>query len=414
MFRLPFLFIVTGIISFTLFQLYSLGDFASWLTTLGDTPRYSTGWFRVHLLVLGWGTMIAMGAVYQLIPVVLQNHNLFSRKLGFVHYGFFAVGTAGLLIGFQTITIPVIAAFATLAFIGILLFAFNIGMTLYRAKKWNTVTLSTALAVGYLVLTGLSGMLMGLNFYFQQWGNFHDQLLGAHIWFGAFGWFGMLITGFSYKMYPMFYLSHGHPEKLQKVVIGLWNIGVLTGAFSFLFGAPLWLKWCGFVLIAAALTVYTVHLAQMVKHRHKNEPGAGMKWAQTLSGAISLIAIIVVLLLPFFPGIAQEPRLLVIMGWIYIFGWIGLTILSYLSKIVPFLWWTHKYGPVVGKQKTPVMSQMISDRYVHIAISCIVGSLFLMLLGLGWSLPYLTSIGGSLLALCSLIYAGMIALVFTK
>ena len=70
MFRLPFLFIATGIISFVVYQVLGLADLASWITL---EPINPTGWSRIHLLVLGWATMIAMGAVYQLIDVVLQS-----------------------------------------------------------------------------------------------------------------------------------------------------------------------------------------------------------------------------------------------------------------------------------------------------------------------------------------------------
>ncbi|MHA0857327.1 hypothetical protein [Paenibacillus sp. CMAA1364] len=414
MFRLPFLFIITGLISFALFQLFSLFDFASWLTILGDQPRYPTGWFRVHLLVLGWATMIAMGAIYQLIPVVLQNHSLFSKNLGFVHYGFFTVGTIGLLISFQSMQVMSIAIFATLAFIGILLFAINIGVTLVRAKKWNSITISVACSVFYLVLTGTSGMLMGMNFYFDQWGDFHEQLLGAHICFAAIGWFGLLITGFSYKMLPMFYLSHGHPEILQKLVISLWNAGVLVGATSFLLNGPGWLKWTSLLLVVLALITYSIHLSQIVAHRHKPNPGIGMKWAYSSAHALTLIGICLVILIPFIPDIMEQSRMIVILGWLYLWGWVGLTLLSYLSKIVPFLWWTHKYGPLIGKEKIPTMTDLIDDRYVHIGLSVIVSSLFVLTIGLSWNQPWLTSIAGSLLALSSLLYISLVANVFRK
>ncbi|AOZ91509.1 hypothetical protein [Paenibacillus crassostreae] len=414
MFRLPFLFIFTGLVSFALFQLFSLFDFATWLTVLGDQPRYPTGWSRIHLLVLGWATMIAMGAVYQLVPVVLQNHGLFSKKLGYVHYCFFAIGTAGLLIGFQTMQVMMIATFATLAFIGILLFAFNIATTLIRANKWDPITISVACSVVYLVLGGTAGMLMGLNFYFQQWGDFHERLLGAHICLAAIGWFGMLITGLSYKMLPMFYLSHGYPVRLQKVVIVLWNAGVLVGASSFLFNGPGWLKWTGLLLIVLAMITYSYHLSQMVKHRHKPNPGVGILWSYSIAHCMTIIGIILVILIPFIPELIVQSRMIVILGWLYLWGWIGLTILSYLSKIVPFLWWTHKYGPKIGKGKMPTMSDLIDDRHVRITLSVIASSLFILLVGLGWNQPMITSVGGSILALSSLFYISMIGYVFAK
>jgi hypothetical protein len=410
MFRLPFLFIITGIVSFIIFQSLTLFDLASWVS---DNPRNPTGWFRIHLLVLGWGTMIAMGAVYQLINVVLQS-KIYSQKLGFVHYGFFAVGTTGLLFGFQSFNVRWIAGFATIAFIGIILFAWNMGVTLLRAKQWNAVTVSTACSVLYLILTGLSGMAMGLNFHFNQLGSFHEQLFGAHIWFGALGWFGFMITGISYKMLPMFYLAHGFPTNLQKTIIILWNIGIWAGAASFLFDWPLIMKWFGLLFIVLAFVVYNIHIVVIYKYRHKPQPGNGVVWSirsarfLAVAGAISLVLFLI------YPDYMYQSHMIVILGWIYLWGWVAITILGYLSKIVPFLWWTHKYGPLVGKKAIPTMAGLINDRYVNYGLFIITGSLLMLLCGLGWDLRLLITIGGSFLSIGSLMYIGVIARVFTR
>ncbi len=410
MFRLPFLFIITGIISFILFQLLTVFDLASWM---GDHPRNPTGWFRIHLLVLGWGTMIAMGAVYQLINVVLQS-NIYSQKLGFAHYGFFAVGTTGLLLGFHNMNVVWIAGFATIAFIGIILFAWNMGMTLLRASQWNTVTISTACSVIYLTLTGLTGMAMGLNFHFNQWGNFHDQLFGAHLWFGTLGWFGLIITGISYKMLPMFYLSHGFPTYMQRVIIVLWNAGVLMGSVAFLLDWPVYMKWVGLLFIVLAFIAYNIHISQIYKARHKPEPGYGIIWSIRAARTLMIVGIITLILFPFFPEYMYQTNIIMILGWIYLWGWVAMTILGYLSKIVPFLWWTHKYGPQVGKKRIPTMADLINDRYVHYGLTVIVISLIILIFGLGWNLSSLIAIGGSFLALGSLIYISLIARVFIR
>lgn len=410
MFRLPFLFIFTGIVSFVLFQILSLFDLAHWMV---EHPRNPTGWFRIHLLVLGWATMIAMGAVYQLINVVLQS-KIYSEKLGFVQYGFFAAGTAGLLFGFQTLRMAWIAGFATLALIGILLFAWNVGVTLVRAWQWNAITISTACAVGYLTLTGMTGMLMGLNFRFNLWGGVHEQLFGAHIWFGAIGWFGLLITGFSYKMLPMFYLSHAFPTSLQTSVLLLWNAGVWVGACSFLFDGNGLMKRLGLLFVVLAVTVYNVHLAQIYKHRHKPKPGTGIEWSVRSARALMLAGWIALLLSFCYPEQMVQSSAIVMIGWIYLWGWVAVTILAYLSKIAPFLWWTHKYGPQVGKRKIPVMADLIDERKVSIGLAAIISSLLIMLCGLGLNLPWLISAGGCALSLGSLFYISLIARVFTR
>jgi len=397
-------------ISFVLFQLLTLLDLASWM---GDHPRNPTGWFRIHLLVLGWGTMIAMGAVYQLIHVVLQS-KIYSQKLGFTHYGFFAIGTTGLLLGFHNTNVIWIAGFASIAFIGIILFAWNMGVTLLRASQWNTVTISTACSVIYLTLTGLTGMAMGLNFHFNQWGSFHDQLFGAHLWFGALGWFGLLITGISYKMLPMFYLSHGFPTYTQRIIIILWNAGVFSRSFSFLLDWHAFMKWLGLLFIVLAFMVYNIHISHIYIYRHKPHPGNGIIWTIRSARTLMVIGVISLILFPVFPGHMYKTNIIMILGWIYLWGWVAITILGYLSKIVPFLWWTHKYGPQVGKKRIPTMAELIDDRYVQYGLLVIVFSLIVLLCGLGWSLPYLIAFGGSSLALSSLMYISLVIRVFTR
>jgi len=412
--RLPFWFLATGLVSFAAFQLWSLADLASWLAAFAEDPRMPSGWSRAHLLVLGWATMIAMGAVYQLVPVVLQNRNLFSERLGYVQYAVFTAGFAGLAAGFLAADAILIGGFAVLAFAGILLFAFNIGATLIRANAWTNVSAGCAAAVFHLVLAGAAGMLMGLNFAFEWWGTFHDRLLGAHLWLGAAGWFGFLIMSFSFKLFPMFHLSHGHPEALQRWVAGFLAAGVWTGVPSFLFNAPAWCHWIALTCAASAFVLYAVHLSQIVRFRHKQTPGAGIRWSRHLAIGQASVAALLVPLSAVFPDIVLSTRMAVVIGWLYLWGWVGGTILAYLSKIIPFLWWTSKYGSRAGREKVPTMAELIDDRKVNALLTAIFAGLFVLAAGFGWNSPLLQSLGGGLLAAVSLLYAGYVGAVFAK
>lgn len=410
MFRLPFTFIVTGMVSFILFHLLSILDFSGWLMT---EPRSPEGWFRIHLLVLGWATMIAMGAVYQLINVVLQT-KLHSERLGFIHYGCFAVGTTGLLIGFKTMQTPWIAGFSTLAVVGILLFTWNLGRTLWKAQQWTAITLSTAAAVVYLSLNGISGMLMGLNFEFQ-WltGSWQDQLLGAHIWLGAVGWFGLLITGFSYKMLPMFFLAHDYPEKLQRVIFWVWNAAVWAGVAGFMSGIHT-VKVLALVLLTTALVIYNLHIQQIWKARHKPQPGAGITWSLWSVRLLTVISAIASVVYSLAPSTYASTSWVVFLVWAYLYGWVAVTILGYLSKIIPFLWWTHKYGPHVGKKAIPTMGQLLKEKPVHIGLGLVIGTLVALLVGMGLQMDPMIQAAGSALALCAIGYMLLIARAFTR
>lgn len=408
MFRLPFLFILTGMIGFVVFHTSSLISVFDWMNS---SLRGPTGWYHTHLFILGWATMLAMGAVYQLINVILQSE-IYSEKLGLVHYAFFTIGLCGLLYGFHSGKIMWIAIFAVLTFIGILLFTWNMAVTLFRAAQWNAITISAACAVLYLMLTGVLGMGMGINFVTGDLNMLHERLFGAHIWMGTLGWFGMLITGFSYKMLPMFYLSHNYPIKLQKVTLILWNIGVLIGATAFLFHAGVWMLWFAILIITIAVIVYNVHLMQMKKHRFKKNPGLGIKWSVYTSQAFMVLTVFMTVYTAIYPDHILSGKSVMIAGWIYLSGWVSFTILCYASKIVPFLWWTHKYGKLAGKPGTPLMADLLDEKKVQILLIAVALCMVIFIGGLASGAPIVIAIFGVAFSTVSMLYIGLIGTVF--
>jgi len=408
--RLPFLFILSGMAGFVLFHAASLMSLTGWI---GEELRGPSGWFHVHLFVLGWATMLAMGAVYQLINVILQS-NIYSERLGYIHYAVFTVGLAGLLFGFIQGEVYWIAACATLAFTGVLLFAWNMAATLFRASQWNAITISAACAVLYLVLAGLSGMAMGLNFATGWWNELHQRLFGTHIWLGTVGWFGLIITGFSYKMLPMFYLAHHYPTAPQKVVTALWNAGVIVGAVSFLLDGSVWTKWSALLLITIAIVVYNVHLLQIRKHRHKRGPGSGIQWSMYGNHAFAAAAVAMLAYAMWRPQQMFLAESVTLAGWIYLAGWVSFMIICYLSKIVPFLWWTHKYGKHAGQPGTPLMSDLLSEKKVYAGLAAIAVFGLIPPAGLLLDSPLAVAIGGTAHSVFSVAYMGLIGLIFSR
>ena len=99
-------------------------------------------------------------------------------------------------------------------------------------------------------------------------------------------------------------------------------------------------------------------------------------------------------------------------GWLYLAGWVSFTILSCVSKIVPFLWWTKKYGKHAGKPGTPVMADLLKERPVGFGLASIAALQLLLAAGLltGWQT--LTSLSGSVLSVCSIVYILLIGRVF--
>lgn len=410
MFRLPFLFMATGMAAFVAFHAVGLAMWARWLAAPVRAPE---GWFYAHLFILGWATMIAMGAMYQLLSVILQKEYT-NRKLGYVHYAVFAAGLAALLTGFALGDVGWIASGAAAAWCGVVLFAINVGLALVRARRWEPVTLAAASAVGYLVLTGALGLAMGANFAYGFWPQGHERLFRAHVWLGSIGWFGVLVTGFSFKLLLMFHLAHVKTTKLEYAVFALWNAATLVGAGAFLAGSPRAAVGGALTMLAAAVVVYNVYITTIRRHRHKRSPGAGVAAAVYASRALGAVAVAACALFWSVPGHAQTETAVLAATWAYLGGWVGTNVLGYFSKILPFLWWTHKYGPRVGQQRVPTMAELLPDReYAGWLAASAVG--VLLMAGLvGAGVPVAGAWAGALWSAASLGYAWRLALVLKR
>src|SRR5215831_2429031 len=57
-----------------------------------------------HIMTLGWGTMIILGASHQLLPVLIEG-KLFSNALAYLSFAFAAAGIPMLVCAFYTFTI---------------------------------------------------------------------------------------------------------------------------------------------------------------------------------------------------------------------------------------------------------------------------------------------------------------------
>jgi hypothetical protein len=59
----------------------------------------------------------------------------------------------------------------------------------------------------------------------------------------------------------------------------------------------------------------------------------------------------------------QQPAAFAALGLAALVGWLGQSTVGYLYKIVPFLIWQSRYGPFVGRQKVPLMRELLHERW---------------------------------------------------
>lgn len=128
--RLPLLFIVFGVVAFVAAQAILL---AAGPAAASGVFRLPSIWAAAHLAVLGFALMIAMGAMYQLVPVAFLTP-IWSEQLGFVQ---FFITAAGIIAFSMSLAFYAhVALFpGVLLVLGIILFLFQMGMTLRKQAK---------------------------------------------------------------------------------------------------------------------------------------------------------------------------------------------------------------------------------------------------------------------------------------
>ncbi len=345
---LPLTFFVTGLVGL----LGAFGDLAVHPRDLMQLA-YGSGALlsATHFLTLGFISMVMMGAMYQLVPVVM-NTTLFSVRLGFWHYGLYVPGVAALIGGMLVLKPALMAVGGSLVIAGVAVFVVNMARTLRQARIWGASGAYIATAIGYLALTVTMGWLLAWNFVhpFMRGGTF----IPVHLALGLLGWFTFTLMGVSYKLLPMFALTSTRAPRAWWAY-GLLNASVGVAVLGRLLGVPDTLPAAG-GLAAVALACYIGDVVTLLRARRRRVLDAAVVMALTGLGFLPLIALFTVLA-AFGAG-----------GWVmalylFFFGWLGFSILGYLQKIVPFLLWLHRYAPKIGREPVPRMRDILPEAW---------------------------------------------------
>ena len=356
--RLPLLFIVFGVVAFVAAQAILL---AAGPAAASGVFRLPSIWAAAHLAVLGFALMIAMGAMYQLVPVAFLTP-IWSEQLGFVQFFITAAGIIAFSMSLAFYAHVTLFP-GVLLVLGIILFLFQMGMTLRKQAKKNIMTLFVGSALLFLLLTILFGLTLALHFWSGNEAADHLFILKTHILFGMCGWFSLLIMGFSYKMVPMFSLAHGFSMKLARYVYVFYVTGLIVTFISFFQdGRGPFAAGAGLLLTGFALFAY--HIWTILQKRVKKKLDRPFQFALLAIG-IALILHTAAFLLP----LSGNDHGMAIVIYAYVFGWIMFSIIGYLYKIVPFLWWTHRYSKKIGQENVPTLKQMINEKWT--IVQCI-------------------------------------------
>lgn len=364
-----------------------------------------------HIAVLGWATMIIMGAMTQLVPVILET-SLFSVRmtkwvLWLLLLG--VTGIAGHFWIFATRGSGMVSAAAT-AYIAIILFVINIALTLNKVRKINISSAHIIAAITYLGIVATIGMLLSINLGYPFITGNHLHYLALHAALGFAGWFSMVIMGVSYRLLPMFTLSYSYKTWPGWTAFGLVNAGILGVVIEFLLDMPLYCS----LIVAAGLFMFSYQVVLIMKGRMRKAMDIGLRHAVLAYGYIPLAAIVGVYIALSHALPALRQRFVLIYGFTVVFGCITFLVIGMMYKVVPFLVWFHKYSDKVGKEKVPLLKDMFSERLGNIQFYLINIGVPAVIAGLFIGNQIIVGVGTAIMFIVSLLFGYNMLMVFTK
>lgn len=304
-----------------------------------------------HIVTLGWGTMIAMGALHQMFPAMI-GVPLRPGRAALMQFGVSFAGMATLTSGFLIRQGVWVAAGGALAWTGIVWFAWLVLRMVPARRRWTLPVTGVVAAVVYLVITATWGLLMSLNW---RWG-FWPALLayagvGTHAALGIGGWFVQLVINVSYYLLPRFTGASKESHFGLSAILVALNAAIaafVAAAFS----GVLIVARIGALMAAAAGLLYAASLPAMLRPSRRAKPDLTIHhwWAVWgLTGALSAIALIWALGL-----LSLEPRSTsAAVGVCLLLGWVTLAIMGQLYKVTPFLMWYYRYARGLSAYEVP-------------------------------------------------------------
>lgn len=353
---------------------------AAIILVLNGPELFATRWSPTmlaltHLVTLGFLGSCMIGAVQQLLPVLIGVPVIGARTLSLVLYLLWSFGTLSLVVGMGLSWPAGLQGGALLLGLAVALFVLAAGNSLLRSSSRHATVPAMALAVGALAVTFSIALYLLWRYAWQL--PLAHPLTRLHIGSGVVGWIGLLIIGVAYQAVPMFQITPEYPRWLRRSLVPL--LGLVLVLWSLLPWPVLHQALSG--LLVVGLAGFVLQTLRLQQKRRRRLPDVTLDFWR-LAMASLLLALAVWLANHFYPRVGQE----LAMGVLVLLGFAGSAINGMLYKIVPFLVWLHlnnrmqRAGRWQGK--VPNMKQVIPERMARWQFRLQLAALALLLAGL--------------------------------
>lgn len=354
-----------------------------------------------HLMALGWGTMIILGAGYQLLPVLIEA-KLDSTPLAKLSFWCTAVGIPLLVGGFYVFdTGLLLKTGGILVNVGVAFYLVNVACSIYESKRYNVHAIFMLIASVWLFSTTVFGLLLVFNFTDQLLPSDSVAYLSVHAHMGLAGWFLMMIAGVASRLIPMFLISKYTSTKLLWLIFSLINGSLI--AFILLFStdqAFLYYLPVGGIFIAILCLIGFMYKAYHQRIRKRVDKQVSLSLLSVTGFLLP------VLLLPFTVTTlvqTSQIKMVLLYGFICFFGWLTAIILGMTFKTLPFIVWNKVYqdNPSAGN---PAPADLFSEKLYRLMQAVYLTGFLLFITGIIAGVDVILKGGAVFLLLSALLY----------
>jgi len=304
----------------------------------------------VHLFLLGFVMMTIFGGMAQLVPVVLEVGH-FGVELFYAIWPLLLIGSVLMVFGF--LYSPALLPYGgVIVLVSMMIFVMEIFLTISKVPKLNLIMSSVLISNTFLFFGIIFGLLMALS-YAGTIDVDITALLHGHVYLVIGGYIMITIMGLSIVLVPMFTLSHGFSMRPLEISVSLMSLGVILVVLGALFQTQL-LEYAGYAssIISLGFYFYIIYIIYSTRPRKENDVYA-------ISMMFSYISMLIAIAIAILYFVTAKEEYLLASGWMLFYGFISFLITGHIYKIIPFLVWFERFSPLVGKQKVPMLADMV-------------------------------------------------------
>lgn len=380
---LPARFLLLGALAFVALALAAPWTLPLLLTNFYD-PRLLA---FVHANTLGAIGSIAVGAGYQLTPVVLGTP-IAGERWALASFPIWLGGVILLPLGLATGWPWALGAGGTLLALAVAIWAATLWLTFRRATRRDAIAWHLAVAPLGAVGGATYGIILALNKGLGFLGEKTLANLGAHAAIMLGGWIAVMIGGAALELAGMFSVA----KDAVRPRLAWAQLWLLAGG-SWLLSTALhlrlarWVELLGAALLLAGVAALAIQLVSIHRGRRRKAIDVHAPFA-LLSAASGVVAAAIVVW-----GLATRlpagSPLWLVAGWLAIAGFAETAILGFGVKIASFLAWLQGHG--VGKRPPgkplPKLDELYDRRLTFVAFGLWAAAVPLVALAIAFGRP---------------------------